>query len=122
MPVTHQGNGFSFSGKVVAWIDDIELWYKSEPHSLGFADWSALVIYSYSLVAREKWRKEWLGKKKAEKLDEWLPTDKDLVVTAKIMDVLDYLAENLDDKFRYEHEGKAREYASRFNTYRINKE
>jgi hypothetical protein len=46
-------------------------------------------------VCKGKWSREWLGKRKAAKLDTFLGNNQEGKVSIQVFDLLDYLAETL---------------------------
>ena len=59
------------------------------------AAYLTVLVSSYATLAKGKWSKEWLGGRKARKLDEFLGQGQQGMVSIRVFDLLDYLAENL---------------------------
>ena len=73
--------------------------------SVDFTAYLGVLILRYAFRARQLWRDKWLGKRKIKKLETLMCMDSRGqidIAHLKPLDLLDFLAENLDDKRRLE--------------------
>jgi hypothetical protein len=96
-------DGFEFEGKIVLWVRDFQKWYTEDVrNNLAISEpmYLQYITLSYASLAKGKWEKEWLGKRKAERLDSFNSVNEQGQIIVKLWDLLDFIAENIDDSTR----------------------
>lgn len=102
MPWKQNGPGeFEFNGPMRDWLNLIGAWAnedQSNDSSIEHSLYLNGIVAAYIGCAKDKWAKEWFGKKKIAALDSRLGTDaQGHMAGFNFLDALDYLSENLDD-------------------------
>ncbi|HMG74603.1 MAG TPA: hypothetical protein VK582_13970 [Pyrinomonadaceae bacterium] len=111
--IPHGPNQVEFKGPIGFWMQDFQAWYKIDARdnpSVTFKDYLLVLCAVYGNLAKEKWSKEWFGKKKIEKLDSFVSSDAEGNIHLEMFDIVDCLAENLDMDLRQEWGPKCRAY------------
>ncbi len=109
--------GFEFVGDVVLWLRDFRRWHAEDTRERPDIPEMAYVQYlalSYATLAKGKWEHEFLGKRKAKRLDSFIEQTPDGQIKVSLWDMLDFLAENLDGDARKKWSETARLDTKRF--------
>jgi hypothetical protein len=103
--------GFEFIGKITDWLRDFRKWHVEDTKANPAIPELAYIQYvtlNYASLAKGKWQEEWLGKRKAARLDSFVTTTPQGNIQVSLWDTLDFLAENIDDGLRMKWSSQVR--------------
>jgi heme oxygenase len=101
MPWKNDGRNFTLTGPVANWVAIIKKWYQQDITDSSLIAFQAYLFLVTSLLAnkaKEHWNNSIISKNKVAQIDKFVKLENDQIKMS-VIDTIDFLAENLSEKY-----------------------